>query len=161
MRKGQLEMMGLAVVVILISIAMLFAIRFVVLKEPAQYKKEYTNTQLAANMLSALLRTTINECTDLEFRELYKDCAKSYPDRGSITCDTSEDSCGYIKRKTGEILNSTLGKWHKDFEFNARTNAYSVFRIGGCTGAKKSKAFPTPVDPSGAVTLYVTLDICG
>jgi len=150
--KGQMEIMGLAVIVILVSAGILFAVNFIILKEPTDYKKEYTQTELASNIVNTLLRT--NAPCNLEFRELYQDCGKA-PGNPQVRCE-GVSSCKYINDTTSLILNQTLGKWNIGYEFTAG----DIVNIGSCPGERKRKIFPIPLDPGGERVLSVTLDIC-
>ena len=166
-KKGQMEIMGLAIIVILISVAMLFTISFVVLKKPTAYKKEFTQTELASNMLSTMLKTTVPECNRMTIGELYEDCAKTC--EGSNVCtdimENSQSSCTYLNTNTADILAKTLEEWHIDYYFKAETSLCGdgplIPPLGiECTGAKKHKEYALPIGASGQI-LFITLDICG
>ncbi len=161
MKKAQMEIMGLAIIVILISAAMLFTIRFVVLTEPSTYKKEYMQTELGYNILSTLFKTTVPDCNNRNFEELYRDCAID-PDNPQISCDDWSTSCAYINKATDDILNDTLGKWNIGYEFIAKTKTtpIPIVRLGSCPTVKKHKSYPIPIDSTGENILSVTLDIC-
>ncbi|MBI2651527.1 hypothetical protein HYX01_03585, partial [Candidatus Woesearchaeota archaeon] len=47
MKKAQMEIMGLTIVIVIIIIAVLFVIRFAFNKEPIETKKGYSQTELA------------------------------------------------------------------------------------------------------------------
>ena len=48
-KKSQMEIMGLVVIVVLVTVAMLVAVQFIVIREPSELKKAYTHSQLAIN----------------------------------------------------------------------------------------------------------------
>ena len=181
-KKSQMEVMGLVIVVILLSIGMLFAIRFVIMKKPTDYKSEFTQTEMASNMLSTLMKTTapvdpttISEykCHGLSFKELFQDCGDHHEDPGQlITCDDlAKNSCDYIETYTNDVLTKTLVKWNIGYEFTAtvKTAATDPEEIissmpwestGGCPGVKKHKSYPIPIDAAGTKVLTLSLDIC-
>lgn len=153
-----MEIMGLAIIVILISLSMIFVVRFVVLKKPTDFKKAFTQTELASNMLNTFLKTTSEDCTGLSMTELLQDCAQG----PSIFCEDAavSSSCEYVENTATEIFGNTLGLWNIDYYFSVYEDVSSLWiELGSaCIGAKKSKLYPIP---SAARTLYVKLDICG
>jgi len=157
-KRSQVEIMGLAIIIILITLALIFVVRFVLSRKPADIKEEYTQAQLASNMINTLLRTTAKECSSSSFTELFQDCADAYPD-GTIDCDTGEKSCSYLESKIGDIFDNTLRKWRKDYYFKAVAGTNTLVSDGNvCPGAKTHKEFPIP---SSATTINIKLDICG
>jgi len=164
MKKGQFEILGLAIVVILVSLAVLFILRFVVLEKPTEYKKEFSQSELAANVISTMLKTANPGCHNLKFSELFQNCAED-PVNPSIQCSITHNSCGYLSAALDDLFRDSLEEWNTPFYFKSQTNRFGESPIiekgNQCPGEKKSKQFPIPVDPSGSTILYITLDICG
>ncbi|HZX44213.1 MAG TPA: hypothetical protein VFF28_00870 [Candidatus Nanoarchaeia archaeon] len=159
MKRSQMEIMGLAIIVILISIGMLFAIKFVVFKKPEPFKSEYTKTELASNILTSLMRTTMEGCSDLSMEDIYQACGKD-PDNPPVVCSPAEDACQFLNRTTRRILNLTLVEWNKGYELHASTVTDSIIDVGRCPGAKKQKPYTIPIDASSKNSLKITLDVC-
>jgi len=114
-KKGQLEVLGLTIVIILITLGILFVIKFVILKEPPELRKSYTRTEIASNTLNAILRTD-TPCRSKSITELYQDCAAAYPS-GSIDCGGGVTSCKYANDTVKLILDGTLKEWGIEHEF--------------------------------------------
>lgn len=156
MKRAQMEILGLAIVVVLILVATIFVVRFLVLKAPVDYRKGFVSAELASNMLNTFLKTAAKECSQLTMTELLQDCAQG---RG-IVCDTGEDSCNFVESAAEGIFSQTLGKWNMDYEFLAYADVnMPLVRLGKpCKAEKRSKLFPIPI--SGGA-MYAKLDICG
>lgn len=148
-KKGQMEIVGLVIIVILISLGMLFAARFA-LKEPAQ-QKTFNRVGLAKSAMTALMKTTIDpsaECAtgyvgvvkpQIE-RDLLEDCAKNIqtaPENGPslyrckwlyeekylsplVQVGEGLHSCVFVEAMIAKLLQETLGKWNPNYEFSSR-----------------------------------------
>ena len=154
-KKCQMEILGLAMVVVLILVAAVFVARFIALKEPTDYRKGFVSAELASNMLNTLLKTTADGCFQTDMADLIEDCAQG----STIICSNGEDSCAFIESAASAIFSSTFDKWNMKYEFLVYTqNNPSVMKIGiGCPANKKSKLYLIP----GSVTISAKLDICG
>ncbi len=155
-RKSQMEILGLAIVVVLILVATLFVVKFLLLKTPKGYRSGFIDANYASNMLNTFLKTAARDCSLLTMTELLQDCAQGR----SIICGNGRDSCSYVDSTAKDIFGRTLSDWVGGYEFLAYTDIRSPFiKIGEpCKGEKRSKLFPIPI--SGA-TMYTKLDICG
>ncbi len=114
-KKAQFEMIGLAIVVILIVLGMFIAIRLKMIEPPTNTQKEYAQTQLASNFLNTLILTN-TDCGDRLMRELLIDCA----DTGAINCPDGKDSCKKADEIMDKILSQTLVKWQKKYLLTLR-----------------------------------------
>ena len=165
MKKAQMEILGLAIVVVIILVAAVFIVRFGI-KKPVDYRKDFVRSETASNILNTFLNTNARDCSQLTMTELLQDCAQG---RG-IICPNNQDSCQYVEATASEIFTKTLDAQNYKYEFLACVNYDSttsrcndlnsgLIKLGNqCTGQKDSKIFPIPIN-SG--TMYVKLDICG
>lgn len=153
-KKSQAEIVGLVIIVLLITIGLLFVVKFVVLKEPSDVKKTFVHSELASNMINVLLKTT-TECKGSSVTELFQDCAAFK----RITCG-GVDSCEKVNDTIGIILTNTLEEWNKQYEFRAYIPGKDpISSYGRCAqrADRESKTYPIPTDMG---TLFIKLDIC-
>ena len=155
-KKAQMEILGLAIVVVLILVATIFVVRFLVIKSPTEYRKGFVSAELASNMLNTFLKTAAKDCSQLTMTELLQDCAQAR----SITCDNGQESCQYAESTAKQIFGNTFDKWNTAYEFLAYTDVNRpLIKLGKpCRAEKRSKLFPVPISTA---TMYTKLDICG
>ncbi len=161
MKKAQMEIMGLAIIVILLSLGLLFVIRFVVLKPTEDMKQNYETSELAANFLNALLDTHAPNCHDIKFSALYQDCVNNKAYGGKIQCDTYK-SCGFIEEETKIMFENSFDKWGIDYYYIVFTDmdnklGSTIFQPIGkqCEGNMKPKFQPLPSSPPVYLGLYI------
>jgi len=175
-KKSQTEIIGLAIVVILIAFGIVFMIKYMATKKPVEYQKEYSQAELASNIINTLLKTTTEDCLELSFADLYKDCGENIDEGGSIDCDgnTIPDTCRYSQEETKDVLDGTLKAWGMNYEFIVYLDEVdledsSVWKFllvpsiesdVGCPGEKKSKRYSIPAPDTIYGTVYIKLDIC-
>lgn len=159
MAKSQMEIMGLVIIMILLTLGLLLVVRFIILKPPSEVREIQVNSQMASNLLNALLQTTTT-CNNYPLRTLLQDCAT----RNEIVCD-GEPSCRFANRTIFFILNKTLIAWHKPFNLSVShtDNDYMrggiTFVNGQCTGDDQKEYKFSPVQ-AGGKTIMVELGIC-
>lgn len=153
-KKSQMEIMGLAIVVVLLVLGMLFAIRFVLMKEPEKNREEYTNTQLAANMLNTILNTN-SDCNKISISELLQDASKAYP---TIVCQGYSTQEDYLRITISSILIRTLNISKKQYHFKASVPDKTVVSIG-TEFSNKVRERKTHFLTTDAGTMTVIFDI--
>ena len=157
--RAQMEIMGLAIIVILVSLGLLFAVRWM-LKAPSAEPQRAEESVLAANFLSTLLGTT-TECNKRTVRDLLQDCALT---QGATKCKTQSGeqySCDYARDIIQMLLSETFDKWKLDYYFSMSGNAPQIedIKFGSpCPGAREKKEHPLPVTP--AFEIKLSLEIC-
>lgn len=179
--KGQMEAIGLVVIVILITLGMLLMATFALKSDP--HKKIFTRKGLAYSAMSALMKTTVSEkaaCYSLSQGapriggDVIEDCAKYqdvdtsiYQCIGPIS-GKALHSCDFLAEMAANSLDNTLGIWNKHYEFHSQLIPFQgeepidliePIVVGGCPKWKErdsSGLFPINTE-AGLVenTLYL------
>ena len=74
-KKGQMEILGLMIVIILIIMGILFAVRFVITQPASETKQEYTRSQMTSNFGIALLQATSEDFSGIDMSALLTVCS--------------------------------------------------------------------------------------
>ena len=128
--KGQIELIGLVVIVILITLGILFMAKFS-LTDDSSNKKVIARELLAMSTMGALVKTSAfcehydyygnpkKEYLEIQ-NELLEDCALYKNTDSEYKCD-NQHSCDFLKKLIGDLLNQTLGvgMLNKNYEFKS------------------------------------------
>lgn len=168
--KGQLEVVGLVVIVLIVTLAMLFYITFSVNKEqhsPRSIYEAFKDTELDNGFIDAFLSTTA--CGDIQMRHLIVDCAR----QNAVLCSGHGTSCQQLTDALIVIKNNTLDMWGFaywiEIDFKESMSAFDGsstlrFNTTGCSpttigqSAPALTKIPLYPDPRDVV---VTMGICG
>lgn len=126
-KKAQFELIGLAIVVMLVILGMFIAIKLQMLSKPSSIEREYGQIQLASNFLNTLLSTN-TDCGERLVRTLLLDCA----DTRAIICvedGTVKSSCQKADETIDLVLSPTLKKWNKKYLLTMRKGNQQIAGI--------------------------------
>ena len=153
--KGQMEIMGLVIIIILISLAILFVLQFIILRPQSDLRESFTHKEIAANTVNSMLDTT-TDCRDMALSQLLIDCTEG----GYIQCPTG-NSCNHASNIINTILEGTLDQWNKEYSLTIKAENQDVLTPFGnqCIGEKTSSA-PCCILPTAAGPIQINLDIC-
>jgi len=116
--KGQMEIIGLVMIVLIISVAMMMYLSYSSDSTTSSKKTLYTTyayNELATSFLNTLLDTTV--CGDINVKYLISDCGI----RNRVVCpSTTKSSCQQLEEILITAKNETLDKW--DFAYGLKVN---------------------------------------
>ncbi|RJQ17581.1 hypothetical protein C4573_01225 [Candidatus Woesearchaeota archaeon] len=152
--KSQIEIMGLAVIIILVAVGFFFIISFKLNKPQIDHVQTLRDNQFAQQYVTSLVKT--NTQCGFTITELMQDCAVFH----NINCTV--DSCTYLNRTLEVIANKTLLNW--SYTYNLSINELHLeFQNPqrNCTAT-----MPRAAQGFELITLYglgdvmITLDVC-
>lgn len=177
MKRAQTEMLGMAIVILLLSLGILILVGNVLKKSAGpDIKQLYSEKQLATNILGAILSTTTN-CNNEKISTLMIDCGRDWPvscpgqQVGDTWIEGSDDVCLYLNNTIDFMLDNTLKQWNKKYSFLAYTDRANpkiniTYRIEECLGASIYEEAPQYLQkeyyylPLQAGSMTVELGIC-
>ncbi len=112
-KKSQIEIMGLLLIVIIITLALLFAVRVVFQNKGSttDIYETYVDQKLVSSLVNAMFQTDSGCTKDTTIRDLLIDCAKAYSYGGTIKCENSQRSCDFVNAAIDVMLEGTLDEW--------------------------------------------------
>lgn len=126
-KKSQTEIMGLMIIVIILSLAMLFVFKVVFFKKTTDIGQTYEVSKTPETFVNTLLQTTSGCTSDSTIQTLLVDCAKNPFTHGTITCTDGRGSCEFANQTIAFILQQTVDQWgyqSTGYEFVAVTPPY-------------------------------------
>jgi hypothetical protein len=152
-----MEMMGLLVIVILVSLILFFGLSFTInkSKQEAPKKQEFKDVQAVSNMGTTMLEST-GPC-GRSIRDLLTDCAFTK----EVTCE-GNDSCAAANTTVKNILAQTLDEW--GYEYNMTVSdaqgRKALELSTGCNGTVSNSQ--TEITPFGTTygTMQLTITTC-
>jgi hypothetical protein len=155
MKKAQTEILGLALVIVLISLGLLFVVQFLVNKQPEENRADYLDSQLAHHFLSAALVTQSDGCRG----KLLRDVAIACADGDYLRCDADESACIYLNATLALLLDRSLVAWNRDFELWVNVSDDDLYHnLNGTCKSWRRATFPLQTQTQG--TLIFDLKIC-
>ncbi len=167
-RKSQMEVMGLAIIVVIVIIGILLSLRFMKSSTVDETESDFTDSTLASNMLNVMLKTDL-DCSgkDLEMSNLLQDCAEDVKNKDYCYVGDS-DPCAKAQGIIEFLLEETLVEMKKDYYFEAKL--YDDVKISlpaepTCTSESVGKAYSTRISesyplPTKKGTMEISLAIC-
>lgn len=151
--KAQMEIMGLTIVVILITLGVLFGVT-VMRKPSSDIEQEFQQKTIATAYLDSILGTN-TLCHKATFRELIQDCAQG----AQIRCDSGR-SCEYVVEKMKEVFDKT---------FELRKTKYNLVVEGPGDTPDIGTNTPCPGELTPGIqyiatragTVTIRLELCG
>lgn len=164
-RKAQMEIMGLAVIVILLAVGLFFVAKFTLLKEKPSEEQQYQQSQIGSAFISTLLNSNAG-CTgsSASFTKLIQEMAQ--PQYSTMICGTSGDLKTYFTESVTKIMENTMDVWNYKYRFSviypnsAPIDQKEIAIDKGCadsTGSEESKTYYIPSDYG---TIRVIMKIC-
>ncbi len=139
MRKGQIEIIGLLLIVVIGGLVLTFFLQMSLQEqEDSRAHERFGEAGISDKFVSALVNTHVPQCGKT-YSELVKDCARG----GSVECPTEDGvrtSCGWVENVSKDVLKETIDIWGLRYNFTVDygEDSFNVTRNCNATMEKVS-----------------------
>ncbi len=157
-----MEIMGLAVIVILLSLGLFFITRFSITNPSQNQAQSFQQKQLAASFINTLLSTSANCTGPASFTDLIVEMAD--PESSLLTCPDG-GLYQHFNTTVMPLLSQTLDRWNYKYQLDilyplAAPNGHDVSISGNCTTTSQSESYTQPIPTTDSGTILVKMKIC-
>jgi len=157
--KGQVEIMGLLLIVVLMALGLLFALYFA-LSSDSSDEQDVKDEVMVSMTLGALRKVTAPSCDNVQFQDLLEDCAGGR----SLQCSTGS-SCSVAHELIAGTLDSFFSPMqeNRQYFFTIDRLPYFVGRSYGsaCNYTVARVAHEEPVTVDIGYEVIMRLEVCG
>ncbi|MEM4267622.1 MAG: hypothetical protein QXK37_02215 [Candidatus Woesearchaeota archaeon] len=143
-RRGQIEIVGLLIIVVLLSLMLLFIIP-ALFKKLSSLQNEHTRRTLPGEFISAMLKTDSGCTKNTNIQDLIIDCARS-PETGGtleLVCVDGNKSCAYMKNVLDQLLLNSFDAMKKNYEIVITSPDKRVIYSRNCSKSNGCTNFVT------------------
>ena len=157
-----MEMIGLAIIVILLALGIFFVSRFTLTKEEPTQAQTFQLKQLGASFVNTLLATNAGCTGTSTYADLIVEMAD--PLGSILVCPDDLDQ--HFNITVSNMLNKTLNLWNYNYQLqliyppNAPTTQKELTVAKGCLPISQSEAYTQPIPTSDYGTILVRMKIC-
>jgi hypothetical protein len=156
-QKGQTEIMGVAIIVIILVIAGVF---FLAMRSKnASNSQSFTDPELSQSLLNSIMNTKTERYMIVQ--DIIKDCYSNHNE--NCRSDTISDCCDYAHQTLTNALNATLGKWQRSYRLTvikgSEKKIEDIPENSGCNDFSEEEQ-PGIVFIPPPPLIIVTLEIC-
>ena len=144
-KRGQVEILGLAVLVILLVVILVIALRFS-FSTSNNANNELRTGLIANNLLNAIIK----EKSKIDVKDLIYDCYNGIK-RGV----SKEISCTKLTKEINKIISLSVG--NRNFELSLSTDSLDFFKEGECKNGVQSTQYRFKKED---ITFVATIKLC-
>ena len=130
MKKAQIEIVGMLIIVLLISFVLMFVFTHTLSSEPEDRERDF-HEGIARTWVFAMLDTDTTCAPNKNMQNLIVDCAiwKHSDDSNLFVCDGGGDvnSCDYVEENIGTFIEETIFEWGENPYVLKITRPYPSF----------------------------------